>query len=111
MSDLLKFLQKYSSWLLFAIYVAASCVLLFTTNPYQHHVYLSSASAVSSAVYETGREVTGYFALREINEDLQRRNSDLELEIYRLKEALRRRDERIMLDTMTVDPSLSRYSF
>ncbi|MBD5202939.1 MAG: rod shape-determining protein MreC [Bacteroides sp.] len=111
MSDLLKFLQKYSSWLLFAIYVTASCVLLFTANPYQHHVYLSSASAVSTAVYETSREVTGYFALRDINDDLQRRNSDLELEIYRLKEELRRRDENALLDTMKVDPSLSRYSF
>ncbi|MDE6485645.1 MAG: rod shape-determining protein MreC [Duncaniella sp.] len=111
MSELLKFLQKYSSWLLFAIYVAAACVMLFTTNPYQHHVYLSSASAVSAAVYDAEREVTGYFALRDINDDLQRRNSDLELEIYRLKEMLRQRDEQIMLDTMTVDPSLSRYSF
>ncbi len=111
MNELIKFLQKFSSWLLFTVYVAASCVLLFSTNPYQHHVYLSSASAVTSTVYETARDVTGYFALRDINEDLQRRNSDLELEIYRLKEQIRLHDELTTLDTMTVPPALSRYSF
>ena len=111
MNELLKFIRKFSSWLLFAVYMAAGCLLLFSRNPYQHHVYLSSASTVASSVYGTVGEVTSYFSLRDINEDLQRRNSDLELEITRLKEALRSRDEHIYHDTMTVDSVLSRYDF
>lgn len=66
---------------------------------------------MSAAVYGIVGDVTSYFSLREINEDLQRRNSDLELEIYRLKEAIRTRDELAYHDTMKVDEILNRYNF
>lgn len=111
MSELLKFFVKYSSWCLFALYVAASCALLFSGNPYQHHVYLTSANTVSSGIYGTANNVSSYFSLREINEDLQRRNSDLELEIYNLKETIRGYREQIYSDTMSVDSALQRYHF
>ncbi len=111
MSDLLKFLVKYSAWFLFAFYVVISCILLFSNNPFQHHVYLSSANVVTSGVYRTTNSVTSYFSLRDINEDLQRRNSDLELEIYRLKSVIRDYQQQIYADTMTVDSALTRYNF
>ena len=111
MNELLKFLVKYSNWFLFALYVTASCVLLFSGNPFQHHVYLTSANVASSAVYRTANSVTSYFSLRDINEDLQRRNSDLELEIYRLKEIIRTHNQKVYADTMTVDSALARYHF
>ena len=85
--------------------------MLFSRNPYQHHVFLTSANAVSSGVYGAANNVTSYFSLREINEDLQRRNSDLELEVYRLKETMRRLSEQTYSDTMTVDSALTRYHF
>lgn len=111
MSDLLKFLVKYSAWFLFAFYVVISCILLFSNNPFQHHVYLSSANVVTSGIYRTTNSVTSYFSLRDINEDLQRRNSDLELEIYRLKSVIRDYQQQIYADTMTVDSALTRYNF
>jgi len=110
-SELLKFFVKYSSWFLFALYIVAGCVLLFSTNPFQHHVYLSSANIVSSGVYRAANSVTSYFSLRDINEDLQRRNSDLELEIYHLKDVIRNYQEQVHADTMTVDSALTRYHF
>ena len=111
MRDILNFLIRSSNWILFAVYVIASCILLFSTNPFQHHVYLTSAGAVASTVYRTSNTVTGYFALRDINEDLQRRNADLEMQLLGLQQQLR--DQRLQLyaDTMTVDTVLSRYSF
>lgn len=111
MSDLLKFLVKYSSWFLCALYLLVSAILLNTGNPYQHHVYLTSANVVSSGLYGVANGVTSYFSLRDINEDLQRRNSDLELEVYRLKEVLRAYDQQLYADTMTVDSALTRYQF
>ncbi len=111
MNELLKFIVKYSSWFLFVLYVAASCVLLFSSNPFQHHVYLTSANIISSNTYRAANSVTSYFSLREINKDLQRRNSDLELEIYRLKEIIRDQDQKAYADTMTVDSALTRYHF
>lgn len=111
MNNLLNFFLKYSSWLLFTLLVAISCALLFTSNPYQHHVYLTSASRVASGVYETTSNISGYFSLRDINEDLQRRNADLEIEVLRLRQVVRDYKERLYADTMMVDSVLRRYSF
>ena len=52
MRNLINFLLRHSSWIVLAIYVAISCVLLFGRNPYQRSIYLSSANQVASAVYD-----------------------------------------------------------
>ncbi|MDE6438514.1 MAG: rod shape-determining protein MreC, partial [Muribaculaceae bacterium] len=78
MRNLINFFIRYCSWFVFAFYVVLSCLLLFQRNPYQHHVYLTSAGAVASSVYEVTSNVTDYISLRDINEDLQRRNAYLE---------------------------------
>ena len=111
MSELLKFLVRFSSWFLFVVYLIAGFVLLFSGNPFQHHVYLTSANRISSGLYSTANSVSSYFFLKEINEDLQRRNSDLELEIYRLNDVIRHYREQAYADTMSVDSALSRYHF
>lgn len=111
MNDLLKFLIRYSAWALFAIYVTLSCVMLFSSNPYQHHVWLTSANAFNSAIYRSASSVTSYFSLRHINDDLQRRNADLQLELLDLKAQLRAAAEAQYADTATSHPALSRYNF
>ena len=111
MSELLKFFVRYSSWFLFVIYLIAGSVLLFSGNPFQHHVYLTSANEVSSGLYKASNSVTSYFSLKEINEDLQRRNSDLEIEVYRLNKVIDDYSSRLYADTMSVDSALSRYHF
>ncbi|MDE6090093.1 MAG: rod shape-determining protein MreC [Duncaniella sp.] len=111
MSELLKFFVKYSSWFLFILYLVAGFALLFSRNPFQHHIYLSSANVVTSGLYRMTNNVTSYFSLRDINEDLQRSISELELENYRLKSAILDRDLKLYADTMTVDSVLSRYHF
>lgn len=111
MRDILNFLIRSSNWILFAVYVIVSCILLFSTNPFQHHVYLTSAGGVASSVYKATNSVTGYFALRDINRDLQRRNADLEMQVLALQQQLRDDRLRLYADTMTVDTVLSRYSF
>ncbi len=80
--------MKYSTAMLFIVYLLLGCVLLFTGNMYQHSAYLTSANAVSSSVFETANGVTGYFHLRSINEGLQERNASLENEVLNLKHEL-----------------------
>lgn len=111
MRDLLKFLLRYSSWMLLGVYLVASCVLLFAANPYQHHLYLTSAGAVASSVYNTAAGVTSYFSLRDINEDLQRRNTELESEALKLRSVIRSYRERMQPDSTRVDSVLDRYKF
>lgn len=85
MNNLLQFLVKHIPWFVFIIYVIISCVLLFSNNPFQQSVYLSSANGISATVYEGYSGVSSYFGLKSVNEDLQARNTALELEVAQLK--------------------------
>lgn len=109
MRNLLNFLLRYSSWIIFFIYVVLSCVLLFSNNPYQHHVYLTSAGKVASTVYRASNNVTSYFHLKEINEDLQHRNANLELEVIALRQQLQTLTDSATADT--IHRALSQYRF
>ena len=85
MKNLFDFIIKHSSWFVFLFFAAMSCLLLFQNNPYQHSIYLTSANAVSSSIYGLFNNVTSYFHLRGINEDLQERNAMLENEVVSLR--------------------------
>ncbi len=85
--------------------------MLFRGNPYQQHVYMTSAGAVASAVYRTSNSVTGYFHLRGINEDLQQRTAQLEMELIDLRRQLRAAGEKIYGDSVPVDSALRQYRF
>lgn len=110
MKELLNFLIKHSHWLVFIFYVFTSCYLLFHNNPYQQHVYLTSANAVSSSVYNGISNVTSYFNLRDINEDLQERNALLEMEVINLRNQVN--DLRLLTaDSTSIPESMSQYEF
>lgn len=111
MRELFDFFIRNSKWFVFAFYVVISCMLLFQGNPYQHHVYLTSANSVSSAVYETSHNVTSYFNLRDINEDLNRRNAFLEKEVIKLREDLQKYAETNYKDTLVTDSGITHFDF
>ncbi len=71
---------------------------------------MTSAGRVTSGVYSAANSVTGYFYLRSINDDLQQRLADLELENINLRRRLQRADERL-LDSVAPDPALEPYEF
>ena len=85
MNNIISFFLRHSSWIVFAALVTLSCSMLFNNNPYQQHVFLTSANEASSVVYKGAGEVTSYFNLKSINADLQERNATLEMEIINLK--------------------------
>lgn len=111
MHSLFSFLVRYSSVLVFTFYVIISCVLLFDRNPYHHHVYMTSAGKLASSVYEEANAFTSYFHLRDINEDLQRRNASLEAEVIGLRHQIKSYQEAIYADSMVVTEALNPYSF
>ncbi len=88
MREIIDFIRHYSTWFVFTFYVLLSLLLLFNNNPYQRHVYMTSAGAVSASVYGAVNNVTSYFGLRQINDDLQQHVSDLETEILSLRKEL-----------------------
>lgn len=111
MRDLVNFIFRYSSWLLFLVYFIISCALLVSSGPYQRHLWMTSAGAVASTVYDATHNVTSYFYLREVNEDLQQRNGQLESEVAALKRELRLRNEQLYADTMTVPEFFKPFDF
>lgn len=100
--------------MLLAVYIIISCVLLFGSNPYQQSVYLTSANSVTSGIYGVANSVTSYFNLHDINEDLQRRNAELELEIIGMRDRLQRHEEFMLSCTPGIIPDTTgskRYGF
>ena len=111
MRNLLNFFIRYGAWFLFVFYAAISCFLLFQRNPFQHHVYLTSANAVVSGVYDMAANVTGYINLRDINSDLQRRTAALESEVIALRENNRALRQQLLQDSIRATDSLGRFRF
>ena len=88
MRNLLNFFLKYNYWFLFILLEVISFALLFRFNNYQGSAFFTSSNQVAGMVYEAANNVTGYFHLKSINDDLVQENVELELQIERLRSAL-----------------------
>lgn len=111
MRSLIDFLFKHSTWFVFTFFVIISCIYLFDKNPYQHHVYMTSAGKFTAGIYDLSHNITSYFNLRETNEELQAQNARLEEELFGLKSQLQIYQEKYYSDTMTTVEQLRPYSF
>lgn len=88
MRNLLDFLIKYSSGLLFTFLFVISMIMLFSNGRFHSSVWFTSANAVSSKVFGISNGITGYFNLKEINLSLQQSNAQLENEVLNLRNEL-----------------------
>lgn len=88
MRNLLDFLAHYYHWFLFAILEIVSIVMLFRYNSYQGSVWFSTANVVAGKVYEVNADVTQFFSLVKINEELSHRNMYLEQQVQALSTQL-----------------------
>ena len=77
MRNLLNFLLKYNYCFLFILLELISFVLLFRFNHYQGSVFFTSSNKLAGSVYEAANQVTGYFHLKSINDDLVQKNVEL----------------------------------
>lgn len=111
MNELFGFIVRNGKWFVFAILVGISCWLLFNGDPYRQHVYVTSAGRMASSVYKTANHVTSYFSLREINDDLNRRNTELLAEIVSLNERIDRLTEQGYTDTLVADSGVRHFDF
>lgn len=89
MRNLLNFLFNYGYWLLFLLLEVASFLLLFRFNNYQGSVGFTSANRVVGYVHSVSSEVSAFFKLRTINEQLTCENVNLQAENNVLREALK----------------------
>lgn len=96
MQNLINFLIRYNSWLVFVILEVVCLILVFTFNPYQESIYISSANRVSGQLYTGMSQFSGYFNLRSINEDLLEQNGVLQQKVLILEQYI----ENNMKDTV-----------
>lgn len=110
MRNILNFILRFAAWFVFVIYVVASIFLLVLGSRYRHSVYLSSANVISSGLYNTSAQVTGYFDLKDINRSLQQSNSMLQNEVLNLKNQITQ--YKVMLgDTLGKSNIANRYDY
>ena len=84
MHNLTEFLSRNVHWFLFIILEVISVVLLFRFNSYQGSVWFTSANYVAGIVYEQEAKLLSFFTLGETNEQLTKRNLELEQQVKEL---------------------------
>lgn len=85
MRNLIEFILKYSSWIVFSFLMILSLAMLVSNGRYHSSVWFTSANSISSKVYGVSNGITGYFNLRSINRELQLSNAQLENEVLDLR--------------------------
>lgn len=89
MRNLLNFFFKYNYWFLFILLELISLSLLFRFNNYQGSSFFTSSNRLVGLVYEMMDEVTDYFNLRTINDELTQQNVELQLQMEGLRTSLK----------------------
>ncbi len=88
MHNLLNFLFKYGYWLLFSLLEVISFSLLFRFNNYQGSIGFTSANRIAGSIYQWSADISSFFQLRTINEQLVHNNIELQAENEALRNAL-----------------------
>lgn len=111
MKEFFDFFARYIKWIVLLVYVALSCSMLFKSDPYRQHLWLSSASTVSGSLHSVGHNITSFFSLREVNDDLNHRNAVLEAEVANLREQIDRMKLAGFTDTMPTPEGVAHFEF
>lgn len=75
MRNLLRFLLRYHSFLLFLIFEIVSLILIFSYNNYQRVKFLNSSAWTIGSIYDLNNSVVNYFHLKRVNDDLASQNA------------------------------------
>ena len=85
MQSLLKFIQKYSNFLVFLALEVVAFLLLTSYNEYPKSSFLSTSNAVVAFNYKVANDVKSYFHLRAVNDQLQQENAALRTQVAELQ--------------------------
>jgi len=78
MNNLLKFIQKYSSFFLFLGFQLVCFTFLFSSvNSFHHVSFANSSNVITGGVYEASSNISGYFHLSSEIEQLRIQNVEL----------------------------------
>jgi rod shape-determining protein MreC len=85
MRSLLQFLARFHVFFLFLALEVISLILIVNYNNFQRVRFLNSSNRVSASVYELSSNLTSYFQLRRINDELAAENAELQTKLQKLQ--------------------------
>ena len=93
MQNLLRFLQRYSNFLLFIVLEVVALLLFVLTQPYQHARFFSAANGFVTSVTQVGDNIGGYFTLTRVNRQLAEENALLREQIVSYQSLIEKQHE------------------
>ncbi|WP_299583831.1 rod shape-determining protein MreC [uncultured Sunxiuqinia sp.] len=101
MRSLLQFLARHYFVFLFLALEVVSLILIVNYNNFQRVKFLNSSNWVSASLFEASSNLTNYFQLRKINDELAAENAELQTKLQKLEvvEIFSRRDTTLNRDT------------
>ncbi len=101
MRSLLQFLARFHVFFLFLALEIISLILIVNYNNFQRVRFLNSSNRVSASVYELSSNLSNYFQLRRINDELAAENAELQTKLQKLQvvDIFSRADTAITRDT------------
>ncbi|MFD0798788.1 rod shape-determining protein MreC [Maribacter chungangensis] len=82
MQQIINFLIRYKTFLLYVFLLLITFAFTFQSHTYHQSKFLNSANYISGSIYELSFKTTSYFDLREENERLLRENETLRHQLY-----------------------------
>jgi len=99
MQRLFLFLYKYRAFLIFLVLEVFCSWLIIQNNSYQGAKYFNSSNRLVAGLLETSNNITNYFTLTRVNEELARENAELKTKLRRLSQSLFNPDIDVLSDT------------
>jgi rod shape-determining protein MreC len=90
MEALIKFIRRISTFLIFLILEIVAFIIIVNHGVIQKSVVQNSVSNFTSFLYARISNVTDYFSLKDINEDLAKKNADLQRRVSNLEDIISR---------------------
>ncbi|WP_396636787.1 rod shape-determining protein MreC [Maribacter sp. R77961] len=111
MQQIINFLIRYKTFLLYAFLLFIALVFTFQSHSYHQSKFLNSANYFSGSIYEMSTNITSYFKLREENRDLLRENELLRFQLYNKQESVIPITDSLLNSYTVVQGSIVKNSF
>jgi len=88
MQRLFLFLYQYRAFLTFLVLEVLCSWLIIENNTYQGAKFFNSSNRVAAGLLQTSNNITNYFSLTSINEDLAKENAELKTKLRKLNQSI-----------------------
>ncbi|TLP82769.1 rod shape-determining protein MreC [Maribacter sp. ACAM166] len=82
MQQIINFLIRYKTFLLYLFLLLISLIFTFQSHSYHQSKFLNSSNYISGSIYTFSEDITSYFGLREENNRLVEENKKLRIKLF-----------------------------